>query len=239
MYSFDFSLSPVVDWWLRQTRKELLLKGSMVAAIVIVTAFAFMAYFRGEKLNAATWLMTFLLDLVGLWLLYLMMKKEAVKNNAKPERPYLQAAWTIAGGIVFLAVCAIGDKWEWTWVEFSCVTFAGVATLVKIAVEQYLPEDTSFTISGKTIKLPSGEHCGLYCYILGTVVAFIPQGLNYYSEPQVWTWWLWGGCFSACVAAILGAPERTQSHLLMPYAFSAMNIVLLALNIYPLAEYLW
>jgi hypothetical protein len=86
--------------------------------------FAWTIYRDGIPQNIATWGMTFLLDALGLFLVY----------RAGNKRPLMQLGWMVACFCIFIAVCFSKSPWHWGWVETASLLLCGVTVILYLAI---------------------------------------------------------------------------------------------------------
>ncbi|MFZ2187419.1 MAG: hypothetical protein WAV46_02210 [Candidatus Moraniibacteriota bacterium] len=98
------------------------------------TYFAWTVYQNNIPQNIATWLMFFLLDFLGLVLVF----------RAGNKKPYVQLGWAVASVCILTAIALGESPWHWGWMETASLILCGIAIVfwlalnAKVAIWPYL-----------------------------------------------------------------------------------------------------
>ncbi len=101
---------------------------------LLPTYFAWTVYRENIPQNVATWLMIFVLDFLGLALVY----------KAGNKKPYIQLGWAVASICILIAIALSKSPWHWGWTETASLVLCGIATVLwltlsaQIAIFAYL-----------------------------------------------------------------------------------------------------
>lgn len=116
------------------TRKESAVLLSGILGFALPTYFAWTVYQDKIPQNIATWFMIFILDFLGLILVY----------KAGNKKPYIQLGWALASVCILLAITLGKSPWHWGWTENVSFALCGIAILLwltlnaRIAILAYL-----------------------------------------------------------------------------------------------------
>ena len=144
------------------------------------------------------------------WLMVLILDVLGVvlAYKAGNKRPYLQIGWLVAAICIVIAIFTNGSVWNWGWIETACFALSLISVV---------------------LWLTKSAEVGTWFYLAAMYISFAPQAVNYWHEPQLSTWYVWGGSALACVLAIIAAEKRDVGHILTPAAAALMNLSILVL----------
>lgn len=154
-----------------------------------------------EEANLATWLIFFLLNVLGLLLAY---------EAGNPE-PYVQMSWCITALFIVAVVWRRKGAWVWTRTETTVLIACVMAALVWCTIEAVL--------------------VSLVCYLAASYLATWPQARDYFRRPEVarrsaWVWIVNVVTILFPLAAKLVEQKYGAEHTLMYIAFFIPNALM-------------
>ncbi|MDD3531041.1 MAG: hypothetical protein PHV99_00375 [Candidatus Pacebacteria bacterium] len=108
----------------RVLKSQAILIGGLMG-FAIPTYYAWMLYTTNVKQNVATWMMVFVLDLLGLVLAW----------RGGNKKPYLQIGWAMAAFLIFVVVATSDQPSVWRWTEYSSTALVVVAIVLWITLD--------------------------------------------------------------------------------------------------------
>ena len=124
--------------------------------------------------------------------------------KAGNKKPYLQCGWVLALILIMLAILLSKSTFHFGLIEIlSCL--AGIVSI--------------YLWITKSAKL------GLYPYVVGCYIAFIPQVIDYWTKPQPEVWWVWFAGAAGCIFAIYSAEKKDFANVFVPWAFIPLNLI--------------
>lgn len=123
--------------------------------------------------------------------------------KAGNKRPLLQAGWCVASVLILLAILSNDGLWHWGWVETISVA-CGITSI--------------------WLWQAKGAEFGMWPYMLALYISFVPQGVDFWKQPQPETLWLWGWSIVGCIFAIIGAEKRDFANTFIPWGAAILNV---------------
>jgi hypothetical protein len=116
--------------------------------------------------------------------------------------PLLQVGWFAAACLILTAILVGRSPWHWGIVETASLVLCLVAVVLWL------------TLSAEA---------AIFAFVIAFIVATVPLIVDYWTNPQPSTTWLWVVTVFTCLLSIYGAKKQDVAHTAVPWGAIALN----------------